>query len=195
MRLMSVILIFGSMSTMAAVSPVSIAIVPPIQFPPDSFNVAGLRASIIWGKHRSVYGLDIGAIGNITEQDFTGIGISGIFNYTKGTTTILGAQIAGIGNVNMNKTRVFGVQVGLIGNYQTAESFVAGIQVASIANICPHTSIYGLQVGLYNKALAVYGFQIGLVNSATNVHGLQIGLINFHEKGLFVVSPILNFGF
>src|SRR5665213_862257 len=78
----------------AAVSPLAIAIVPPVQFPPDDFNVAGARISVIWGHHRNVYGLDLGVIGNMTDQDFVGIGISGLFNLTPGTTDIVGLQLA-----------------------------------------------------------------------------------------------------
>ena len=63
------------------------------------------------------------------------------------------------------------------------------------ANITPHTKIYGVQAGLYNRSLEVYGFQIGLINSVESLHGLQIGLVNFNSKGIFAVAPILNVGF
>lgn len=185
--------IIFSTSTFGAVSPLSISILPPVQFPPDDFNITGVRVSVLYGKHRSVYGIDASAIGNITDLNFVGIGVSGVFNVTKGMTTILGLQAAGIANINTNKTNVFGVQTALY-NYNSAASAVAGVQLG-LVNQSPHTNIYGFQLGVYNKALDVYGFQIGLINSATNLHGLQIGLVNFHEKGLFVVSPFLNFGF
>src|SRR4051812_25078328 len=110
----------------ALVSPVALSIVPPVQFPPDQFSVAGLRMSVLWGKHRNVYGLDIGAIGNITEQDFVGIGVSGVFNLTHGTTTIIGLQAAGIANINTNKTGVYGVQIAAAFNANSAASVVAG---------------------------------------------------------------------
>ena len=150
--------------------------------------------SALWGRHQDVYGFDVGAIGNITEQDFVGVGVSGIFNLTNGMTTVIGLQAAGIANINTNKTKVIGLQVSSIINSNTAASTVAGIQLA-LLNMSAHTDVYGLQVGLYNKAKAVYGFQIGLVNSASNLHGIQIGLVNFHDKGLFVVSPLINVGF
>ena len=178
----------------AAVSPLSVAIIPPVQFPSSKFSITGARISALWGYHQDVYGIDVGAIGNITAQDFTGIGVSGVFNYTKGTTTVLGLQLAGIGNFNTNKTRVFGVQAAGIINSNTASASVTGVQVA-LANLAAHTDIYGVQIGLYNKAKVVYGFQIGVINSAANLYGLQIGLLNFHDKGIFVVSPILNVGF
>lgn len=178
----------------AAVTPVSISVLPPVQFPPSDFNVAGVRASVFYGRQRAMYGIDLGLIGNITELDFTGIGVSGLFNYTKGTTNVLGLQLAGLTNVNTQKTTVFGVQAALGLNYNTAESSVTGLQLA-LANVSAHTKIYGFQVGIYNRAETVYGFQIGLVNDANNLHGLQIGLLNYNRTGTLAVSPILNAGF
>jgi len=182
-------------SAQAAISPVSVSIIPPVQFPPSDFSVTGVRASVLWGHHRDMYGVDIGLLGNITEQDFTGIAISGIFNNTRGTTNALGLQLAGIANVNTNKTRVIGLQAALGANYNAAASTVAGIQLGLLANVAPFTDIYGLQIGLYNRAKEVYGFQIGLVNIADNLHGVQIGIANFNHKGPFAISPIINVGF
>ncbi|MBS1970651.1 MAG: hypothetical protein JSU04_10105 [Bdellovibrionales bacterium] len=182
-------------SAQAFVSPVSVSVIPPVQFPPNDFTVTGVRASVGWGQHRNMYGIDLGLLGNITEQDFTGIAVSGIFNNTRGTTNIIGLQFAGITNINTNKTRVIGLQAALGANYQAAASTVAGVQLALLANVAPFTDIYGLQLGLYNRAKEVYGFQIGLVNIADNLHGIQIGLANFNHKGPFAISPIINVGF
>ena len=178
----------------AAFSPVSVNILSPVQFPPQDFSITGIRASVLWGKHRDLYGLDLGLVGNVTEQTFTGVAVSGLFNATHGTTTVIGLQAAGLANLNTNKTHVYGLQLALGLNSNEAESAVTGLNVA-LVNLSPHTTIYGIQAGLYNKAQDVYGFQIGLVNSCTNLHGVQIGLVNFNEKGLFAVSPILNVGF
>lgn len=192
------ILLFSSILTPSVfgfVSPVSVSVVPPLQFPPGDFSVAGIRASALWGRHRDVYGIDLGVIGNITEQTFTGIALAGGFNYTTGNTLALGLQGAGVANVNLEKTKVIGVQLAGIANYNEAESSVSGLQVALIANIAEHTKIRGVQLGLYNKAQTVYGLQVGLINFCENLYGLQIGLANFHSKGIFAVSPILNIGF
>jgi hypothetical protein len=187
--------LFSFNSTQAAVSPLSVSIVPPIEFPPADFTVTGARASVLWGKHRDLYGVDVGLLGNITEQTFTGIAVSGVFNNTRGITNILGLQFAGLANVNTNKVSVYGLQATLGVNYNSAASSIAGVQLGLIANISPFTDIYGFQVGLYNKAKDVYGLQIGLVNVADNLHGIQIGLVNFNSKGPFVVSPLINVGF
>src|SRR5258708_2745191 len=95
----------------AAISPIAIDIVPPLQFPPEDFSVTGLRVSALWGQHRNMYGIDIGALGNITELAFTGIAVAGGFNHTRGNTTIVGLQAAGITNINTNKVSVVGIQV------------------------------------------------------------------------------------
>lgn len=178
----------------AAVSPVSFSLVPPVQFPPSDFTVTGARFSVIYGHHRNFYGVDLGLIGNITDQDFVGLAVAGLFNSVGGNATILGLQAAGGANLNTQKINVYGVQFALGLNSNTAESSVTGVQLA-MANISGHTTINGLQVGIYNKARTVNGLQLGLINVTENLRGFQIGLANFHHKGLFVVSPFLNFGF
>lgn len=195
LTLLAILLLPQAGWSAAAVSPLSIAIVPPVQFPSDEYSITGLRLSVLYGRHRDVYGFDLGAIGNITDQTFTGIGLSGLFNITHGTTTILFLQGAGIMNMTTQKTDVYGLQIAGGLNMNSAQSKVVGLQAALLANLSPATTIYGAQIGLYNKAQEVYGFQIGLVNSTKNLHGLQIGLVNFNETGIFGVSPVLNVGF
>ena len=195
-KILIAVSILGGPSVYAAsaISPVSIGLMPPVQFPSDDFAITGARISLLYGHHRNVYGLDIGALGNITDQTFTGMALSGLFNNTRGTTNILGLQAAGLTNINTGKVAVYGLQVALGVNYQSAASDVYGVQFA-VVNQAAFTDIVGLQVGVYNRAKDVYGFQIGVVNIAENLHGIQIGLINFHNKGLISVSPIINIGF
>ena len=177
----------------AAITPLAVSLVPPLQFPSDENSVTGVRLSTLWGHHRDVYGFDFGGIGNITDQDFVGVGLAGVFNLTYGETR--GLQVAGLTNVNLQKTTVVGVQLAGLLNYNKAESSATGLQLALLGNISSFTNVYGGQVGLYNTAKEVYGFQIGLVNVTESLHGIQIGLLNFHRKGTFYVSPILNVGF
>lgn len=190
--------IFSTLSVIdyshAAITPLSLGIAPPVQFPPSDFTITGLRASVLWGHHRDLYGVDLAVGGNITDLTFTGIGVSGIFNYTKGNTTIVGLQFAGITNINTSKTNVYGVQAALAANINTSASSLTGVQFG-MANISPFMDIYGVQAGAYNKAKEVYGIQIGIVNVAESLHGIQIGLLNFHTKGMIGVSPLINAGF
>lgn len=188
-----ILVLFSSHISYAAMTPLSVGIVPPAQFPPSDYTVAGARLSLLWGHHRDVYGLDLGVLGNITEQDFVGVGVSGLFNWTKGSTTILGLQAAAAANINTQKLTAVGLQIAAV-NWNSAASSISGVQLGLI-NHSPFTNVYGLQAGIYNKAQEVYGLQIGVVNMASNLHGVQIGLINFHHKGVIGVSPILNIGF
>ncbi len=177
-----------------ATTPLSINLIPPVQFPPQDFTVVIARASVLWGRHRNMYGVDVAAGGNITDGNFVGLAVAGIFNTNNGISTIFPIQLAGIGNTNINKTNIFGVQVAGAFNINRAESSVAGVQLA-VVNDAFHTVIGGFQIGIYNKAKAIYGFQIGLVNIVGNLHGIQIGLLNYNNAGPFEVSPIINVGF
>jgi hypothetical protein len=178
----------------SSITPLSVGIAPPVQFPSQNFTITGLRLSALWGHHKDLYGLDFGLIGNITDQDFAGLAVSGLFNKTTGNTTVLGLQLAGLGNMNTKKTSIIGLQAALGANINSGDTDLIGVQLA-MANLSTYTDIFGLQLGLYNRAKEVYGFQIGIVNIADNLHGIQIGLINFNNKGLIGVCPILNIGF
>ncbi len=179
----------------AAVSPVALAIIPPVQFPPSDFGVTGLRVSVLYGHHRDVYGFDFGLLGNVTDQRFVGLAVAGGTNIHYGMTTIVGLEAAGGVNYSKEKTTVTGVQIAGGLNVIGGESSVNGFQVAVLGNVAAHTTIRGAQIGLYNRARSVYGFQIGLVNDTDSLHGIQIGLANFHRTGLFYVSPVINVGF
>jgi hypothetical protein len=176
-------------------SPLALSIVPPtLEAPGPSFDIVGARVSLLWGDHREVYGFDLGAIGNETIGDFGGIAVSGGFNYNRGTAEVVGLQAAGVTNINMNKAHIYGAQIAGVLNSNLAESTLVGVQLALVNN-SPFTTVWGVQAGLYNKALTVNGLQIGLINVADNLHGIQIGLANFNHTGLFAFAPILNIGF
>lgn len=177
----------------AAVTPISVSIVPPVQFPPADFTVAGIRANILVGSHRDMYGLDVSGVGSITQQNFTGIALAGIFNWTQGKANVLGLQFAGITNLNSKELKLFGLQLSAV-NINLAASEIFGFQLG-LVNQSAFTKVYGVQAGIYNKALEVYGFQIGLVNVAKSLHGIQLGLLNINDDGPFVMAPILNVGF
>jgi hypothetical protein len=193
-KLIAASLLMTCSVSFAATSPIAVSVVHPIQFPPANYNVTGLRLSLLWGSHRDFYGIDLGGVGNITTQKFHGAALSGLFNYTQNNTLITGFQVAGLTNYNLQKTSVYGLQLAMVANYNKAASSVAGVQVAAF-NLSTYTDVYGVQVGLYNRAKEVVGLQLGVVNVADNLHGLQIGLLNFHHTGLFYVAPIVNFGF
>jgi hypothetical protein len=156
-----VLALMGSISASAieSNSPIGIGLFPPLQVPNSEFGITGLRVSGV-GINRASIGLDVGLLGNITNQTFKGSAVSLLFNYNKLNADIIGFQIAGLANVNGTGS-----------------------------------SLYGIQLGLFNKVTYAYGLQIGLINVAQNLHGIQIGLINFNDSGPFKISQLINASF
>ncbi len=188
------LVLFVTQPASAIISPVSVGILPPLELPPDTATIIGARVSFLYGRQKSMYGVDLGGLGNMTYVDFGGIAVSGLFNVTHGMTNIIGLQAAGLTNVNTNNTRVFGIQFAGLFNSNGGNFDLYGFQVAPV-NAGLRTVIRGAQIGIYNAAAVVYGFQIGVLNSTLALRGLQIGLINFNSTGLVKVCPILNAGF
>lgn len=123
-------------------SPIGIDLVPYVQFPNTEFSINGLRLSVV-GMNREARGLDLALIGNITTQTFKGLAISGLFNYNKVTSDIIGLQFATLANINMASSRLYGIQIGAYNSVNT---------------------VYGLQLGLVNVTSNLHGVQIGLLN-------------------------------
>lgn len=194
LRITVLFLLSTASPAFAGLSPLAVSVAAPVQVPSSDFDVVGARMSLLWGEQREVYGLDVGAVGNISNVASGGTAVAGGFNYNRGTTTILGAQIAGIANIDVNKTRGIGLQVAGLLNSNRAESSFLGFQIAAV-NQSPFMSIAGIQAGLYNHAHSVTGLQIGLINVTDSLHGLQIGLGNINSTGLFSFAPFLNIGF
>lgn len=71
-----------------------------------------------------------------------------------------------------------GLQVNVLRNHVIDGA--AGFQVG-IYNTVGSGELLGLQVGLWNEALAMSGAQVGLVNVAGEARGFQVGIINRAE--------------
>ena len=192
----------------ADTTPVMVSLVTPVQAPSRSYDVTGLRLSLIYGECQAFTGLDIGVIDN-TRKDFTGLAVGGLNCVGD---RLYGAQV-GLANWNGNgdtswERRSVGAQVGILNYADTfcglqdgiinisGRSFM-GLQ-ASLVN-CAH-DMYGLQCGYYlifgvNAASGTLrGCQIGLVNYADTVeYGCQIGILNIiAHNGWCPVFPIIN---
>jgi hypothetical protein len=124
------------------ITPIEIALVPPLQLPSTEFEVKGLRLSVV-GLNREVYGLDLALLGNMTNVEFKGVAISGLFNYNRGGATATGLQLAALANINTGPSTVYGVQLAVFNRAET---------------------VYGLQLGLVNIVNSLHGIQIGLIN-------------------------------
>ena len=189
-------------------TPVMVSLVTPVQAPSRSYDVTGLRLSLIYGECQEFTGLDVGVIGN-ARKGFTGLAVGGL-NFAG--ERLYGAQV-GLVNWNGNgdaswERRSVGAQIGVLNYADTfcglqsgyvniaGESFM-GLQ-ASLVN-CAH-DLYGVQCGCYfilgvNVAGGtVRGCQIGLINYANTVErGCQIGLVNvISQNGWLPVLPIVN---
>jgi len=192
---------------LADTTPVMVSLVTPVQAPDATWDVTGLRLSLIYGECNEFTGLDIG-IANRSKGDFYGLGIGG-GNIVHGS--VYGAQV-GIVNWNDNgnvpwKDCSCGLQWGIVNKADTfcgcqsgllnvSETF-SGLQ-ESFVNYAK--DLRGVQCGVYfifgvNIAGgAVHGCQVGLVNYAAEmVEGLQIGLVNIiGRNGWAPVLPFVN---
>lgn len=173
------------------VFPVGVALIPEFQFP-DEDVTAYSRFSWLYGRHDSVYGVDLGVLGNMTNKTSGGIAFSGLFNINRGNVYATGLQFAGLVNWNTGKTYVGGVQASLF-NMNGGDGGIYGLQLGGV-NYAPKTKVYGLQLGLYNEADRVTGFQIGLINVTKSLRGIQLGLININKSGIPFL-PGINIGF
>lgn len=125
-----------------------------------------------------------------TEFGVSGLRITGV-GINRATS---GLDIGLLGNITHQSFK--GTAVSLLFNYNKVAADIIGFQIAALANINgTGSSLYGVQLGLYNKVSNVYGIQLGLINVTQNLHGIQIGLINFNNAGPFKVSPIINAAF
>lgn len=133
---------FPAVAANSDVTPLEVALFPPLQLPSTDYSVKGLRLSVV-GVNREAFGLDLALLGNVTNVMFKGIAISGLFNYNGAGATVAGLQLAGIANINSGHNSVYGLQLAAFNRAGT---------------------VYGLQLGLINIAEELHGIQIGLFN-------------------------------
>lgn len=170
----------------AGTSPFAISLVPAIGLPGEAWDVAGLRINLLVGRHRDVWGFDVGLLGNEVSDDFEGVEAAGLFNRVGRSD---GAwQAAGI--LNRCEGDFYGLQTA--GALNWTDGAVEGLQIALVNRA---TELSGLQIGLYNAIDRGSGVQIGIVNAARSFDGLQIGVINVIRDSTMPFFPIVNFAF
>ena len=118
-------------------SPLSISIVPAVEWPPADWDVYGLRLSIFVGKHHDVGGIDVGAIASLADGDVIGLQTSGIFS--RANNGLSGCQISPLSFAGTLE----GIQIGVFNRVE---------------------GVFGLQVGVVNYAYQANGVQLGLIN-------------------------------
>ena len=158
----------------AGILPFALGIFPAVELPAQDWDVALFRLNLFVGRHRDVYGLDVGAIGNETTGEFVGVQAAGLYNRVGWSEGAF--QFAGI--LNRSAGDFAGLQAAVAAN--VADGTMTGFQ-CSLFNRAARLN--GLQIGLFNFVEAGSGFQCGLFNRAARLNGLQIGLFNFVESG------------
>lgn len=159
------------------------ALVPAVQTPAADGDIALMRVSLVCGRHRNVYGLDFGVIGNITDEEMLGCGIAFVFNWSG--TSRSAFQFAG--GLNRSDRDFRGMQMALVVN--DVERDFIGLQ-AGLSNISD--SLSGMQFGGFNKVRTGVGFQLGAVNVAEQFTGVQIGLLNLNLDSPVPLAPVFN---
>lgn len=163
----------------------ALSLFPSVEVPSAEWDVAPLRLNLLVGRHRDVYGLDIGLLGNETTCEFAGVQAAGLFNRigsSRGAVQCSSILNRSIGDFS-------GLQVSLL---NTVGAEMDGIQVGLVNRA---SVLSGLQVGFFNVVDSGRGVQIGVVNSAREIDGLQIGLLNVIEDSSVPFFPIVNFAF
>ncbi len=159
-------------------------------FPPSDWSVYGLRFNFFGAENKRVVGLDVGGL-NVTTELFTGLQL-GFINRNKKDAYLILSQI-GFVNINSGRTIAVGSQMGFLNNNQGPTDII-GVQLGAV-NTGKAVSVYGWQMGAYNRAEKVVGFQFGVVNYADNLYGIQLGLLNICKSCLVSAMPGINIGF
>lgn len=171
---------------MVGEQPFGFALMPKVETPDESWDVVFLRFNLFVGNHRCVYGLDIGILGNMVDQEMGGLEIAGLFNSIGTSSGAFG--IAGI--LNHAAWNFSGLQ--LAAGFNWTEGAFSGLQIA-LANKVGRLS--GVQIGAFNFAEKGAGLQIGAVNFSEQLEGFQIGVININRDSAVPMFPVFNFAF
>ena len=140
-----------------------------LELPGPDVNVRIMRLNLLAGCHKSMYGLDVGSLGNWTTGGSGGILLAGGYNVCQ--KKCYGIQLS---CVNFTEDAHYGMQLGVV-------DMTWGIR--------------GIQLGLVNVTSEGAGMQIGLYNVAEDFSGFQLGLINMNISSPLMMMPILNVWF
>ena len=167
-------------------SPRAHSVFPAVEAPAQDWDVGFLRVNLFVGRHRDVYGLDVGAIGNETTGDFVGVQAAGLYNRVGWSEGAF--QFAGI--LNRSTGDFAGLQAAFAAN--VADGTMTGFQCGLVNRAA---RLDGLQIGFFNIAETGSGVQIGFWNSAQSLEGLQIGFGNVNADSSMPFFPVVNFAF
>lgn len=186
-------LIFLSVNICASVSPIGFGFTHKGelgQFPSEKSSVYGLRTNFFGIKNKKMVGIDFGGL-NISEDLYALMQI-GVVNITEKRANIFPLQV-GLANYHKGTSKILGMQLGLLGNYNKKDAHIIGYQIGVLGNF-GRNHVYGVQMGVYNRATRIVGLQVGIVNLCDNLHGIQLGLLNVCKSCLFSMTPGINIG-
>lgn len=166
--------------------PLALSLMPSVETPGRTMDVALFRLNLLVGAHRRVSIFDLGVIGGISDDEMTGLGISGIFNRTGSSPGAF--HLAGV--CNHSGRDMNGCQISFVWNW--TEGLFNGLQTGLVNKA---GRLDGLQVGGFNMAERGTGVQVGIVNMSTRLEGLQIGALNINRDSAVSVLPVFNFAF
>jgi len=170
----------------AGILPFAFGIFPAVEIPSQDWDVALFRVNLFVGRHRDVYGLDVGVIGNETTGEFVGVQAAGLYNRIGRSEGAF--QFAGI--MNRSAGDFAGLQAAFAANI--TDGTMTGFQCGLVNRAA---RLDGLQIGFFNIAETGSGVQIGFWNSARSLEGLQIGFGNYNADSSMPFLPIVNFAF
>ena len=153
-------------------APIAISFAPKFEAPSETWDVVMFRLNLLVGRHRAVYALDVGTLGNMTDYKMDGIGIAGIFN-------------------SVGESDGAFLVAGLV-NFAAFD--FSGCQIAGLYS-CSEGTHCGLQVGIVNYAGKLVGAQIGFANMTERLEGVQIGVLNCNKGPGIPFMPIVNLTF
>jgi hypothetical protein len=201
--------------------PIQVSLLDPVQLFSDESDVMGVRLNVLYGSNHRVSGIDFGLCNDV-QEDFAGIGIGGLVNFSGEAK---GIYLAGLGNITANGVQGLeiagfmnlfsdvstkrsstwkGLQMSSIAN---ASVVMRGVQICGMGNMADNMkgielagignfvdTMSGLQfAGLLNLGWNVEGAQISAIyNRADTMNGLQFGLVNKSRQMHGIQIGLLN---
>ncbi|MBQ6473280.1 MAG: hypothetical protein IJJ33_14945 [Victivallales bacterium] len=174
----------------AGYRPLGVSLIQPVQYPDDSFDIRGLRLTLLGADHHNLYGVELGGFANFVRGDLEGLQLGIAWNQVD--SNALGVQFAAIANYAGKHLKGAQLAVGANIARGIVQEPNRGLQLA-LVNISG--DLAGVQFGVFNHAANIRGCQIGVVNFAESMTGCQLGLANVITNGALPFMVLFNCNF
>lgn len=198
---------------------VSLQFFHPLATSPNYKTDTNVRLGLIFGRSGSIAGFDACGVASITNENFSGVQLTGLYSWIGGSFTGIsfnsGVQIhqgsaAGVqfsGIANFHQDFFTGVQFSGYLNY-TSKGF-RGAQLSGLMNLndgsggfLQFSSVTNVNVRVFRgmqlaaimnfAGSETFGGQVALLNYADRLEGVQIGLLNITEDMSGVQLGVVN---